>query len=56
MAQIFSRHEPHPVPAPHACPISASVVAPAEIAWDTSASETAWQIHAYTQSSEWQLT
>ena len=52
MAQMRSRHEPQPVPAPHASPTAASVVAPAATTAATSLEVTAWQMQAYTQSSD----
>jgi hypothetical protein len=48
MSQIRSRHEPQPVPAPQASPTASSVLDPAAMTSETSASVTAWQIQAYT--------
>jgi hypothetical protein len=48
MAQMRSKHDPQPVPAPQDRPTAASVVAPAAMMSETSVSVTAWQMQAYT--------
>ena len=52
MAQMRSRHEPQPVPAPETWPTASSVLAPARTTSATSLEVTAWQMQAYTRTPE----